>query len=203
MWWWMACTATTSGDLATDPPPEATTEVPAPAPSTPAEPADAALAKAEQLLHEAQGRLQARMIGELNTRGPSEALSTCSIEAQALTTPAQPDPGARVGRSSLRLRNPANAAPPWVEAWLQAQGERPVAGVEGVHRVEDTPGGQVARVLMPIGTMEPCLRCHGDPATLDAEVVAKLRERYPEDHATGYAVGDLRGALWAEVAVTP
>ncbi|MCB9684071.1 MAG: DUF3365 domain-containing protein [Alphaproteobacteria bacterium] len=201
MWWWMACTATTGGDLAIDPP-DPPTPVAAPAPVASGEPADAALAKADRLVDEARGRLQARMITELNTRGPSEALSTCSIEAQALTAPAEPDPGARVGRSSLRLRNPANAAPPWVEAWLQTQGERPVAGVEGIHRIEDTPEGRVARVLAPIGTMEPCLRCHGDPATLDAEVVAKLHERYPEDRATGYAVGDLRGALWAEVPVT-
>ena len=44
-----------------------------------------------------------------------------------------------------------------------------------------------------------CLACHGAPEQIPAEVAAILAERYPDDQATGYAVGDLRGALWAEV----
>ena len=35
--------------------------------------------------------------------------------------------------------------------------------------------------------------CHG--GTLDPEVTAKLKELYPQDAATGFKVGDLRGAF--------
>lgn len=45
-----------------------------------------------------------------------------------------------------------------------------------------------------------CLTCHG---SVGSDVAAALRERYPDDRATGYALGDFRGIAWAEVSRTP
>jgi len=84
-------------------------------------------------------------------------------------------------------------APDWVAAWLRQQGERPVEGVEGI-RGEAGP----ARFLAPIGVEPICLNCHGPAASIPPDVRAALSELYPDDRAIGYAVGDLRGALWAE-----
>jgi hypothetical protein len=42
-----------------------------------------------------------------------------------------------------------------------------------------------------------CLTCHG---SVGSDVAAALRERYPDDRATGYALGDFRGIAWAEVS---
>ena len=176
----------------------------APAPvATPAAPSpdDRALAMAASIVADTSARLQARMTQEMHQSPPDQVAVDCSIEASALTQVVPDGSSAHVGRASLRLRNPENSGPPWVQAWLQAQGERPMAGVAGFARVEDTPEGRVARVLRPIPVMPHCLTCHGDEATLSAEVRGVLRERYPDDQATGYAAGDLRGALWAEVPV--
>ena len=47
-----------------------------------------------------------------------------------------------------------------------------------------------------------CLACHG--SEVSPEVREAIAARYPGDRATGFAVGDLRGALWVEVpAGTP
>ena len=46
-----------------------------------------------------------------------------------------------------------------------------------------------------------CLTCHGGSVTGD--VAAVLRELYPEDRATGYALGEFRGIAWAEVPRGP
>jgi Protein of unknown function (DUF3365) len=138
-----------------------------------------------------RGRLQAAMA----EGGPVAAVSVCADEAQALTAQVSRDTGGRVGRSSLRLRNPANAPPDWVAAWLAEQGERPAAGVEGFARVEDGK----TRVLKPVAVEAVCVTCHGPPDQIPADVKALLAERYPADAATGYAVGDLRGAAWAEI----
>jgi hypothetical protein len=89
----------------------------------------------------------------------------------------------------------ATPPPEWVAAWLREQGERPAAGVVGFARVED---GR-ARVLRPIAIEGPCLSCHGDAIT--PAVSALLAEHYPNDRAVGYQLGDLRGALYAEVDV--
>jgi hypothetical protein len=49
----------------------------------------------------------------------------------------------------------------------------------------------------PITIQPPCLACHG--TQLDAAVRQKLAELYPEDRATGFAPGELRGMFWVTV----
>ncbi len=129
--------------------------------------------------------------------GPVAAVAVCSSEAPAIAAQVASETGVRVGRASLRTRNPANAAPPWVAAWLRAQGERTAEGVTGVRAVE----GGSARVLRPLAVEPVCVTCHGDPAAMAPALREVLHARYPDDRATGYRPGDLRGALWAEAAL--
>ena len=50
--------------------------------------------------------------------------------------------------------------------------------------------------------VEPvCLACHGK--ALSPETTTALRRHYPDDAATGFDAGDLRGALWVEVPAAP
>lgn len=52
----------------------------------------------------------------------------------------------------------------------------------------------VAPIVIP-GPL--CLQCHGDPTDdISPETLAAIRKLYPNDKATGYKTGDLRGA-WA------
>lgn len=134
----------------------------------------------------------------MNQGGAASAVAVCASEAQSITAGVRQETGVTVGRSSLRLRNEADAAPPWVAEWLKAQGERKAEGAAGISAVVDTPEGKRARVLMPIAIEAGCLPCHGDPSAIAPEVKAALQAKYPADAATGYAIGDLRGALWAE-----
>lgn len=161
----------------------------------------AALARAQLAAREFGAGLRGRLVAEMGRGGPIAALTVCADEAQAITAQAGESRGVRVGRSSLRLRNPVNSAPPWVDEWLRAQGERPAEGVVGLTAVVDGPDGRVARVIKPVAIEAPCLVCHGAPESIAPALLAVLRERYPDDRANGYAVGELRGALWAEAPV--
>jgi hypothetical protein len=146
--------------------------------------------------------LRAELVGTMQSDGPVAAAEVCAGKAQAMTRAAGETSGVTVGRSSLRLRNPANAAPAWVGTWLEAQGERPAAGVVGAVEVATGEDGvRVVRVLEPLAVQGPCLVCHGPEPGRDPGLAAVLAERYPEDRASGYAVGDLRGAVWAEAVV--
>ena len=78
----------------------------------------------------------------MSEQGPEAAARYCSLEAQGLTSGLAEARGVRVGRSSLRLRNPTNEGPPWVEAWLAEQGEREADGVETMRRLETAPDGR-------------------------------------------------------------
>jgi hypothetical protein len=169
-----------------------------PAPMEPSAEA-AAIARADAAAVRLASTLKARVVEEMGKGGPVAAVSVCNAEAPALAAAIQSETGVTLGRSSLRLRNPANAPPAWVQEWLLAQGERLAAGTTPVATVVDGK----ARVIKPIAVEAPCLACHGAVAALAPDVKVELAQRYPMDVATGYAVGDLRGALWAEVAVAP
>jgi hypothetical protein len=61
-------------------------------------------------------------------------------------------------------------------------------------------GGRIG-VLRPIGTLDFCVTCHGPRETVEAAIGTVLKTAYPQDQATGFAPGDLRGWIWAEVGL--
>lgn len=191
---WVACT---SGEATPEPAPE-----PAPAPAPAPDPAlleIEAVAAAESAAKAAGGALKKRLMAAMAEGGPEAAVKACADEAQGLTALALSGKKARAGRASLRRRNARNEGPDWVQAWLREQGERPAEGTPGISAAHQDGDEVVGRFLAPIAVEGACLACHGVPEQIPAEVAAILAERYPDDQATGYAVGDLRGALWAEV----
>jgi hypothetical protein len=167
------------------------------APAPGGTPEEIALARANAAADDLARTLRARLLEAMAEGGPARAASVCAEDAQHLTAQVRERNQALVGRSALRLRSQRNAAPTWVGDWLEAHAGRQAADVRGFAKVE----GGVARVLRPIAVEGPCLACHGPRDSLSPEVRALLSERYPDDEAVDYALGDLRGALYAEVAV--
>ncbi len=158
---------------------------------------NAALARADEAASLYATALRGRLQDAMKQGGPKLAVEVCKADAKALAVRTGTHSVTRVGRGSLRLRSRDNAPPPWVDAWLKTQGERAAAGAQGVREVQ----GGVAHVLRPIAVEPVCLTCHGEPGALAPEVREALKVSYPDDSATGYKVGDLRGALWAEAPV--
>lgn len=161
----------------------------------------AAIAAAKSAAGTLGTRLRTRLTDAMNNGGATNAVQVCSAEAQPMAEAVAKETGAKVGRSSLKLRNPKDAAPGWVQTWLLAQADKKAEAVTGIEGVFDSPTGKVARFLKPIAIEGACLSCHGDPAQMSEPVKAAIAAKYPEDKATGYQNGDLRGALWAEVPV--
>jgi thiamine biosynthesis lipoprotein len=124
--------------------------------------------------------------------GPEKALQTCRLEAPRIAQ-ASAAPDVELGRTSHRLRNPANAPRPWVEPLLAryASGEAPIAA-----QVVSISEGRIGYVE-PIRAEALCLTCHGE--RLPPPVATEIARLYPEDQATGFAEGDFRGVFWAEM----
>jgi hypothetical protein len=101
---------------------------------TPATPVD--YAPLERAADAFASRLRAELQGAMQRGGPVAAVDVCATRAQAIRAEVAREHGVRIGRSSLRLRSEADAAPDWVAAWLRAQGERPAAGVAGLRTAE-------------------------------------------------------------------
>lgn len=122
-------------------------------------------------------------------------IDACHTQAPAIAEQLQTDSGGisvRVGRTSERLRNPANVAPEWVAAAM--------ATPEPAGTWSD---GTRVGTLTPIPTGALCVNCHGATDQLAPGVTDALARLYPNDQATGFAEGDLRGWFWVEVAATP
>jgi Protein of unknown function (DUF3365) len=162
---------------------------------------DVALAAAKAAAAKLGTGVRTKLMDAMNNGGPANAVQVCSAEAQGIAEQVAKETGASVGRSSLKLRNVKDAPPGWVQTWLVAQGDKKVDQTQGIEGVFDAPVGRVARVLKPIAIDGVCLSCHGDPEQISAPVKEVLAAKYPDDKATGYKAGDLRGALWAEVRV--
>jgi hypothetical protein len=56
-------------------------------------------------------------------------------------------------------------------------------------------GQPMQRYLRALPTVELCTQCHGPADKLSPAVTAQLKALYPDDRATGYKVGDIRGAM--------
>ena len=54
-------------------------------------------------------------------------------------------------------------------------------------------------VLLPIRLKAQCLMCHGPKEQVLPDVQAAIGRAYPNDQATGFQEGDLRGWFWLSV----
>ena len=122
--------------------------------------------------------------------GPVEAINVCSIEAPSISAALSVD-GIVMGRSSHKLRNPDNAPPRWLAGHL----DRFAAGKQQGPLVLELEDGRYG-YAEPIATQGMCLLCHGE--NLAPEIATRISEAYPEDMATGFREGDIRGVFWVE-----
>ena len=99
--------------------------------------------------------------------------------------------GWTVARKSTKNRNPNNKPDDW-EAEKIAQLLDMIRNTESIDNVtfSTSKDGQF-RFAKAIKVAPVCLNCHGQ--TIAPEVKQALSEHYPNDLATGYRLGDLRG----------
>ena len=130
--------------------------------------------------------------------GPVNGITVCHDQAGQIATDLSQQLGMLVGRTSLKVRNPANAADNWELAVLKqfearkTQGE-PADKLEFFDVIDDDQGKKTFRYMKAIPTGALCLNCHGE--NISPEVDAKLKALYPNDQARGFKEGDLRGAF--------
>lgn len=146
------------------------------------------------------GQLGEKLKQEMAAGGAQAAIEVCRDAAPQIAGELSRANGWRVTRVGTRVRNPMLGMP---DAWEQtvlatfqqriAAGEKPADIAYG--EVVAEPDGRYYRFMKAIPTQEACLSCHGDAAKIAAPVRAELQRHYPFDRATGYAVGELRGAI--------
>ena len=136
---------------------------------------------------------------------PVAALRVCASVAQNIARRHERE-GWRVRRVSERVRNPADTPNADELAVLRAWQDEKRAGrlsPAAEHRkIVNEDGRRYLFYMKPIFIAGPvCLQCHGEDEKLAPGVADALRELYPQDQATGYALGDLRGAISVKIPI--
>lgn len=123
--------------------------------------------------------------------GPAAAIQVCRVKAPGIADALSVD-GVRMGRSSHKLRNPDNTAPDWASPIMQAYLDDPSSRIPRAVELANDRWGYIE----PIMVQPLCLTCHG--SELAPDVAGRIAELYPDDEATGFEAGDLRGVFWLE-----
>jgi len=164
--------------------------------------------QSRQLANQLGSQLKSELAGAIAAGGPVAAIDVCHTRAPEIAAQLSQQSGAHVGRTALRVRNPANA-PNGIERDVLEQFSADLASgkaqgpLEAVFEIDRN--GQVERRYMrAIPTDALCLTCHGK--SLAPEVAAAIARDYPGDQATGFEQGQLRGAFvvtWPPVPMPP
>lgn len=142
------------------------------------------LAAKEALFQRLSGKLMAAM-----SQGPAEAITVCQQQAPEIATAVGEEQGVKIGRVGVRLRNPNNTGPAWAASLIASRNDTPFFAI--------LSNGNAA-ALLPIRLQGQCLMCHGPKEQLATVIQDQLAKLYPDDEATGFREGELRGWFWVE-----
>jgi hypothetical protein len=176
------------------------TEQPAPVPPVPTGPLmpaqqAAAIVEGKTIVEEAFSLLSSNLQSAIASGGVTNALPYCSLAASPLTASIAERHGVTLQRVSHKPRNPGARADA-VEQHVLGRFEAQLAiGVPLEPLATNVIVGQATFFAPIVLNNELCLNCHGVPGQdIQPETLAVIRELYPQDEATGFRLGELRGA---------
>ena len=132
------------------------------------------------------------LVSTMQQNGPIAAISVCNTAAPAIASQ-HSNSTWQISRSALKTRNPDNQPDEWLRNALlnfeqrKLNGE-PIAKIE--HQTQRSDGWYFIKA---IPTQKACLACHG--SDIAPEVAKKIATLYPNDQATDFKLGDIRGAF--------
>lgn len=132
------------------------------------------------------------LVSTMQQNGPIAAISVCNTAAPAIASQ-HSNSTWQISRSALKTRNPDNQPDEWLRNVLlnfeqrKLNGE-PIAKIE--HQTQRSDGWYFIKA---IPTQKACLACHG--SDIAPEVAKKIATLYPNDQATDFKLGDIRGAF--------
>lgn len=152
---------------------------------------------AQLAIKDLSSHLKKALMSALQDGGPIEAISVCKLVAPTIADEVSKKYSLDIHRTSLRVRNLDNEADSWETGVLQKFETRLKTGeaIQSLSFVEkvDSELGYDWRYMKAIPTDKVCLSCHGSKIALPVQKM--IDQNYPNDMATGYKMGDIRGAF--------
>ena len=158
---------------------------------------DNEIAQAKEIISAFAGTLKGELETGIKAGGPVKALEICNTKAPQIAEKVTAEKGMQVSRVSLKNRSPANAPNVWQKTVLENFATRKAAGADPValefSEIAEHQGHKEFRFMKAIPTGGVCLACHGE--NLVKGVQETITTLYPDDKATGFKSGDIRGAF--------
>ena len=145
----------------------------------------------------AQATLMQNVSKAMKEGGPVHAVEFCNLRAIPLTDSISKAHQVIIERVTDKNRNPTNNLSTENDrtAWEKFKSAFSSQSVEPVHYLHEENETLVYYKPIAIG-MPTCLKCHGTPGQdVDEATAQKIKEKYPNDKAMKYQLGDLRG-MW-------
>mgnify|MGYP001346161399 CR=1 FL=1 len=137
-----------------------------------------------------------RKTSEISRSGPEGAIPVCKDMAPKMAGEISKETGWKIRRVSLKARNDARAIPDaWEKAALEDFDMRAAAGEPVANLEKGETVGNEYRFVKALPVQPLCLACHGAVEQMSPAVKTALARHYPDDRATGYSLGQIRGAI--------
>ena len=139
--------------------------------------------------------LSAELFKALEQGGVQSAVGYCHLKASPITDSLSKAFEVRISRTSDKYRSPSNQPGDLDFTVMNAYKQQQANGKDLQAHLEVT--GNKIIFYSPIVIQDPrCLLCHGSPGnTIEPASYDYILSKYPQDLATGYQLGDLRG-VW-------
>ena len=157
---------------------------------------DALLDEARKVATSLPPKTLAKLQEEIAKSGPEGAIPVCKDMAPKMAANVLQETVWKVRRVSLKVRNEARAIPDdWEKAALEDFDKRAAAGESPAKLEKGEKIGNEYRYVKALPVQPLCLNCHGSDDQISPAVKSVLAQHYPNDRATGYSVGQIRGAI--------
>jgi hypothetical protein len=178
--------------------PPAASETVAPPPPLSAEVQQATIQRGKTIAAETFSLLSSNLQSAIQSGGISNALPFCSLAASPLTAGMAEKHGVSLRRVTHKARNPSDKADAAELAILKSFETALAAGNSPnppPPLATNLVTGQATFFAPIVLGNELCLKCHGEPGKdISAVDLAIIEQHYPQDEATGFKLGQLRGA---------
>ena len=137
-----------------------------------------------------QGELLRNVSRAIQQGGRDNAVEFCHLRAMPLTDSLSAVYNVTIQRLTDKNRNPQNAIRTLEDhqAWERIKNEN-------TDFIERDQNGKVQYYKPIVMGMPTCIQCHGTRSDISESTRNIIHIKYPEDRATSYALGDLRG-MW-------
>ncbi len=163
-----------------------------------------ALTEARAVSNELASTLKSSLMRALGEGSFAGAIHVCSEIGQEIPAQISDSTGYYLRRVSLGYRNPADVPDDYERSMLEKfdhLNERQELDGEYYEVVQEN-SRRYLRYMKPLIASGMCLSCHGPQEQIPSEVQDVLSQQYPEDRATGYHKGDVRGAVSIKIELS-